>query len=412
MTTAVGRPGPMGNGIHIEFFRRVQGKTSTTPPHPALTDELKETYGLMIYQENVMKASQILGGFSLAEADDIRKAMGKKIASVLAPYKDRFVKHCQEKFPDTAEMYIGDDANFSNRSTKAEYIWNLMATFSGYGFNKSHSMAYALIGYYCQYLKTNHPLEWWTACMTHADSDQLREYYQECSHLTLNPDINLSTHEFHINDAGKIQMPFTCLKGLGPKASEEIAKLRPFKSFADFYERVNKTRVNKAVVEKLIFSGCFDTFEKNPQVLIEEYYKLRGEKVPEDYVVLTNSKIAEMRAKGLSFLSMDYYKIYPYFFHENEMVYFNQLEIKASKVSVGGIVSGIKMKKTKRGDDFADLTLSNDGDDVTIRLWSGECNVYKHLLEEKRIVKVTCNTSEYNGQLQLTCVNMQELQKE
>lgn len=411
MTTAAGRPGPMKNGIHIDFIRRVQGKVKQLPPHPALEAELKETYGLMIYQESVMKASQILGGFSLAEADDIRKAMGKKITSVLAPYKDRFVKHCQEKYPETAELYINEDAN-APKQTRAEYIWNLMATFSGYGFNKSHSMAYARIGYYCQYLKVNYPLQWWTACMTHADSDQLREYYQQCAELTLNPDINLATSDFHINKNGKIQMPFSCLKGLGPKASEEIVKCRPYSSFKDFFDRVNKTRVNKAVVEKLIFSGSFDTFNTNMQELINEYYGLRKEKVPEAYIILTKSKIAEMRAKGLSFLSMDYYKIYPHLFPENEMTMLDQLVIKKEKTYIGGIVTKVIMKKTKTQKDFCNLLIANDGEEVEVRLWSEELEIYANSLEVGKILKISCNTSEYNSKIQLTATNIEPLIKD
>lgn len=408
MTTAAGRPGPMKNGIHIDFIRRVQGKTRPTPPHPALEAELRETYGLMIYQESVMKAAQILGGFNLAEADDIRKAMGKKIASVLAPYKDRFVQHCQLNHPETKEKYISEDVNAPSQ-TIAEHIWNLMATFSGYGFNKSHSMAYARIGYYCQYFKVNHPLQWWTACMMHADSDQLKDYYMECAELTLNPDINNATSEFYINDEGKIQMPFSCLKGLGPKASEEIVVCRPFSSFEDFFTRVNKTRVNKSVVERLIFSGCFDRFSTNLQELVDQYYKLRGEKVPDDMKVLTKSKIAEMRSKSLSFLSMDYYKIYPHLFPENEVVYFNNITTSANRVTIGGIITEVKLKKTSGGKEMGDIMLQNDGDDIKIRIWSENIELYRNSLEKKKIVKVTCSTGEYMGKLQLTAVNIQAL---
>lgn len=411
MVTSVGRPGPMKNNQHNEFIKRVNGARSCRPPHEALYDTLEPTYGIMIYQESVMRASQILGGFTLAEADDIRKAMGKKKASVLAPYKSRFIDYCKANFVDTAEKYRDED----NREfeSKAEYIWELMATFSGYGFNKSHSMAYALIGYYCQYLKVNYPLQWWTACMTHADSDQLRLYYQECSMICINPDINKATSEFYITKDNKIQMPFTCIKGLGPKAAEEIAARRPYASFNDFVTRVNKTKVNKAVVEKLIFCGCFDSFETNPQVLIDQYYEFRGEmkKMPEDLKLLTNSKVQEMRSKGLSFLSMDYYKIYPHFFPDNEMIYFQNL-VKGGKVCVGGIVTKVVMKKTKTNKDYCDMIIANDGEEQSIRIWGDEFEVYKNSIEVAKIVRVICNTSEYNSKLQLTATNILALTKE
>jgi DNA polymerase III subunit alpha len=411
MVTSVGRPGPMKNNQHNEFIKRVIGARGCNPPHQALYETLKDTYGIMIYQESVMKASEILGGFTLAEADDIRKAMGKKKASVLAPYKSRFVDYCKANFLDTQERYEEDGRIFES---KAEYIWELMATFSGYGFNKSHSMSYALIGYYCQYLKVHYPVQWWTACMTHADSDQLRLYYQECSMMTINPDINRATSEFFITEENKIQMPFTCIKGLGPKAAEEIATKRPYTSFADFFDKVNKTKVNKGVVEKLIFCGCFDSFNTNTQYLIDEYYMLRGDekKKPEDLKVLTNSKVQEMRAKGLSFLSMDYYKIYPHFFIEAEMIYFANLVKTSLKVTVGGIVQKVNMKKTKTQKDYCDIIIANDGEDQSIRVWSDELEVFKKSLEVGTIIKVTCNTSEYNGKLQLTATNITSLVKE
>lgn len=405
MVTSVGRPGPMKNNQHNEFIKRVNGARSCKPPHEALQGTLQDTYGIMIYQESVMKASEILGGFNMSEADEIRRAMGKKKASILAPYKSRFIDNCKANYVDTTEHYT-DEGN-KDYESKAEYIWELMATFSGYGFNKSHSMCYALIGYYCQYLKVNYPLQWWTACMTHADSEQLRLYYQECSMMTLNPDINKATSEFFITEDKKIQMPFTCIKGLGPKAAEEIATRRPYTSFDNFVTRVNKTKVNKSVVEKLIFCGCFDSFETNPQVLINQYYEFRGEtkKIPEELKVLTKSKISEMRAKGLSFLSMDYYKIYPEFFPDNEMIYFQNL-VKGPKVCVGGIVTKVIMKKTKNGKDYCDVVIANDGEDQSIRIWGDEYEHYKKSIEETKILKIMCNTSEYNSKLQLTATNI------
>jgi len=411
MVTSVGRPGPMKNNQHNEFIKRVRGERSCEPPHEALRETLQDTYGIMIYQESVMKASQIMGGFSLAEADDIRKAMGKKKASILAPYKERFVNNCKQNFPDTQRQFFDEDKKYDSY---AEYIWELMATFSGYGFNKSHSMSYALIGYYCQYLKVNYPLQWWTACMTHADKDQLKDYYQECSMLTINPDINKARSEFYINEDNKIQMPFTCIKGLGPKASEEMLVGRPYNSFEDFFNRVNKTKVNKAVVEKLIFCGCFDSFNVDIQTLINIYYELRKEtkKMPEEYKLLTKSTIEEFRAKGLSFLSMDYYKIYPRLFPDNEMTYFPNLTKSEKPVYVGGIITKITFKKTSTKKDYADIVLSNDGEDIQIRIWPEELQIYKSSIEEKKIIKVTCKTSEYNSKLQLTCTNIQALQKD
>lgn len=407
MTTSCGRPGPMRNGMHIEFAKRVSGERRADPPHPALYEELKPTYGIMIYQENVMKASQILGGFDLAEADDIRKAMGKKKASVLVPYKDRFVKHCHDKFPDTKEKYY-DEKNPNSNITKADYIWNLMATFSGYGFNKAHSMAYTLIGYQCQYLKTHYPLEWWTSCLMHVKADKLQKYYQDASVYCLDPDVNKSLFNYAIVD-GKIQMPLTSIKGLGPKAKEDIFNLRPFTSMKDFFDRVNKRAVNKKVALQLIYAGCFDQLHtEGKQHLINEYFSYREEKIPPELEKLNKTQLMDYRIKALSYLQRDLYDIYSDRFSE-PLTRYEDIRLQNSAVWILGTVSKLKKKKTTTGKDFADLVVTNNGDEFKIRMWSDELAFYKDNLKEKVELRIKCKTTEYNNQVQLTLINCEPL---
>lgn len=403
MVTSVGRPGPMGNNQHNEFIKRANGFKFSTPPHEALKDTLQDTFGIMIYQESVMKASEILGGFSLAEADDIRKAMGKKKASLLTSYKDRFIKYCHKHYPDTTIEYKEDNKTFSS---KAEYIWELMATFSGYGFNKSHAMSYALIGYYCQYLKTHYPLQWWTACLEHADDKHLKVFYETASDYCIFPDINNSNNKYEII-GDKIQMPLSCIKGLGPKAMEEIVKCRPFSSFEDFFTRVNKTRVNKATVEKLIFAGCFKSFNKSEQELIDLYYSLRKGKVPEDLKILTSNKIEELMVKSLSFLSINYYKIYDDFFPEGQVLdYETALTTDFKKFDVGGIIKAIEVKKAKNDSQFCNITIENDSEIMKIRFWSDEYIMYKDKINLKAIVKVSVLVNVFNGTRQFIATNL------
>jgi DNA polymerase III alpha subunit len=206
-------------------------------------------------------------------------------------------------------------------------------------------------------------------------------------------------------------MPFTCVKGLGPKASEEIASHKPYKDFNDFFARVNKTKVNKSVVEKLIFCGCFDSFRKSEQQLINDYYELRGEKIPEKFASVIKSDINEHRAKGLSFLSMDYYAIYPKFFPSNEVVNFIDLVSGKKSVAIGGVIGKITKKKTKHNHEYCDFIVTNDGEDLSIRVWPEEYSFYKDVIEEKVVVKVIGNTSEYNGKLQFTATNISALTK-
>jgi len=403
MTTASGRPGPMRSGMHIEFAKRVSGERLATPPHPALAEELKSTFGIMIYQENVMKASQILGGFDLTEADDVRKAMGKKKASVLVPYKIRFIEHCQLEYPDTKELHI-DEKNPGLRITKAEYIWNLMATFSGYGFNKAHSMSYALIGYQCQYLKTHHHLEWWTACLMHAKSDKIQSYYQDAMQYCIDPDINKSQENYKIID-GKIQMPLTAIKGLGPKASQDIYYLRPFTSMQDCLDRVSKRAVNKKVALQLIYAGCFDSLHpEGKQYLVNEYFKYRKEKVPEELQALTKTQLTDFRIKALSYLQRDLYEIFADRFSE-PLTQYENIVMPKDQVYILGKVDSLKKKKTKNGNDFGDLMISNNGEVLKIRMWEDELKCYKENLKEKNELRLKCKASEYNNQVQLTLIS-------
>lgn len=411
MTTSVGRPGPMKNGQHTEFYKRVNGERFSAAPHPALEEELKATYGIMIYQESVMKASQILGGFSLADADDIRRAMGKKDPKVLVPYKERFVNHCWLKYPDTKLEYRDEEGNKHN--TVAEHIWDLMATFSGYGFNKSHSMSYALIGYYCQYLKTHYPLQWWISCLKVVDADKLKEYYSAAKEYCVDPDINLSEMEYLINENNKIQFPFSAIKGLGPKATEEIYKCRPFNSFDDFISRVNKTRVNKTVVLRLIYSGCFESLHPDQkQELINKYFLSRKEKVPVELSALTTYQLVENRINALSFLTVDLYEIHGTKSSDVLMTYETVLAKKPvgksrEEALILGTIKKITKKTMTNGNEYGTVEIQNAGEILKLRVWQDELKNYKETLKEKVNAKFKVGLSGYNNTVQLTLINME-----
>lgn len=408
MVTSVGRPGPMGNGQHEEFAKRMNGTKFAEPPHQALDEELKETYGIMIYQENVMRASQILGGFNLVEADDIRKAMGKKKVSVLKPYKERFIKSCQEKYPETKGIFNPHDP--TSKISIAEHIWELMATFAGYGFNKSHSMAYAMIGYHCQYLKVHYPLEWWTACFTYAGDKHLKSYYLAAKDLCIHPDINDSTQEFKIVD-GKIYFPLSSIKRLGPKATEELYKNRPYSSFTDFLNRSNKTRINKTVVIQLIFAGCFDKLHKGEyQELVNEYFKSREEDVPEEFQNLNSFKLKERRAKALSYLDMDLFDLHAEKYSE-EFTKYDQINksYDGKRINTFGKIEKIKKAETKTGKVYANVTVVNGEDSLKLKFWEDEYNCFKNSLKEKSDYKITGKISFWNDQPQLTVISIMEL---
>ena len=398
LTTSAGRPGPMQNQQHIEFIERKIGAKETNPPHPALKETLEETYGIMMYQESVMQASVILGGFSLSEADDIRKAMGKKKKHLLKPYKERFIAHAQEKYDDIDEHRAGE-------------IWHLMETFAGYGFNKSHSMAYAYIGYLCMYLKHHYPLEWWFGCLTNTvdKPEKFREYYQAAEGFTKLPSINESTNEFFIKD-DKIVLPFSVIKKVGEKANAEISAHRPYTDLKDFYDKVNKRVINKTVFTQLIFSGAFSDFEIDKYKLLNDYFiTLRGGKnLPEEFEHINREKLVELEKNSLDFMELDYYEVYQEVFNEDSILPLNLLDKAKTKTSVvvGGKVTKLTKGKTKKGDVYATAIIQNNECEVKVRLWSEEYRMYADKTKEGNVLKIKGKVDRWNNKSQVVATHV------
>ncbi|MCP3944418.1 MAG: DNA polymerase III subunit alpha [Desulfobacteraceae bacterium] len=249
---ALYRPGPLDSGMADSYVERKNGREEVVYLFDELEEVLKETYGVILYQEQVMKIAGVLGNYSMADADGLRKAMGKKIAAMMEEHRGLFVKGATQK---------GHDPK------KAEELFDLMEKFGGYGFNKSHSAAYALIAYQTAYLKANFPLEFIAALMTSErnNSDAVIKYMDECrGHdiKVLPPDVNESDAHFTVSD-GSIRFGLAAVKGIGDAAIESIVVIRDnengsYKSLYDFCERVNTSKANKKVLEALIKCGAFD----------------------------------------------------------------------------------------------------------------------------------------------------------
>jgi len=249
---ALYRPGPMGSGMVDDFVERKHGRRAVEYDLPELEPILEETYGVILYQEQVMKIAGALASYSMAEADGLRKAMGKKIAEKMAEHRQRFV-----------------DGAVANQAPadKAKKIFDLMEKFGGYGFNKSHSAAYALIAFQTAYLKAHFPVEFMAALLTSEmhSIDGVVKFIAECrSHdiEVLSPDINSSGLEFSVHD-GKIRFGLVAVKNVGEGAIESILEVRAeggvFNSLFEFCERVDLRKVNKRVIESLIRCGAFDS---------------------------------------------------------------------------------------------------------------------------------------------------------
>jgi DNA polymerase-3 subunit alpha len=247
---ALYRPGPMGSGMHDDYVERKHGRQKVQYLIPQLESILNNTYGVILYQEQVMKIASEVGSFSMAEADNLRKAMGKKIVDVMAKQRDRFVKGAVENGID---------------EQKANELFELIETFAGYGFNKSHSAAYALIAYQTAYLKAHFPEEFMAAVLTSEmnSSDNVAKYIAECRNMNiaiLPPDINESHKGFTVS-GDKIRFGLAAVKNVGESAIESIIEIRKqgrFESIFDFCQRVDLRKVNKRVLESLIQCGAFD----------------------------------------------------------------------------------------------------------------------------------------------------------
>jgi DNA polymerase III subunit alpha len=255
---ALYRPGPMK--MVPEFIARKQGKTKITYELPQLETILKETYGVILYQEQVMQIANVIGGYTMAQADTLRKVMGKKQVAIMEKEKPKFLEGAKKQ---------------KINENKAKVIWDQMETFAEYGFNKSHSTAYAMITYQTAYLKAHYPVAFMAALLTSEkdNRDKIIRHMTNCKEMGINilpPDINESQKDFSIS-GDNIRFGLAAVKNVGEAAIESIIFMRQeakFTSFMDFLSRVDLRKVNKRVIESLIKCGSFDTLGYNRRQLI------------------------------------------------------------------------------------------------------------------------------------------------
>lgn len=289
---ALYRPGPMSTNTHFEYAERKNGRKPVRPIHPELSDALGtalgSTYGLLVYQESILKAAQEVAGYSLGRADVLRKAVGKKRTDVMAAERETFASGMQER-------------GYSEAAITG--LWDTIVGFADYGFNKSHATMYGILAYRTAYLKANYPAEFMAALLTSeaADPEKRAVYLAECRRMkvpVLVPDINQSGSEFTPSQ-GSIRFGLASIRNVGPAVVEEILKERetsgPFLNFQDYIARVDKGR-NKRVVESLIESGAFDAFGHTRLDMSEQREKL----------VKGVTKLAKQRDSGQGSLFDDF----------------------------------------------------------------------------------------------------------
>ena len=368
---ALYRPGPLGSGMVEEFVKRRHGEAESVYLHPLLEPILKETYGVILYQEQVMRIASDLGGFSLGEADLVRRAMGKKKPEVLAAMREQFVQGAVTRGIATS---------------LAQEIFDLMEFFSGYGFNKSHSVAYALVAYQTAYFKANYPQEYLAALLTSVmgNPEKIGLYIEEARHMKLpllHPDVNLSQAVF-IPEQNGIRFGLLGIKNLGMGAIERIIAARvdgAYISLANFCERLADQVVNRRVIESLIRAGAFDFTQVSRQQMLavldqflERYSRHQRNQaqlslleflvMPEEELPLPG--LPEFNQADLLKQEKEYLGVYlsghpleawREKFLQNGVISIAELaeENEGKEVLIGGIVTTWKIIQTKRGATMA-----------------------------------------------------------
>jgi len=420
---ALYRPGPMQ--FIGDYINRKTGKIKIEYDHPKMEDVLKETYGIMLYQEQIMQVVQVLAGFTLGGADILRRAIGKKKIAELTAQKKKFVEGC-------------NSFNGINEET-ANAIWDKIELFAGYGFNKSHSAAYAFLAYRTAYLKANFPVEFMTAVLTSEinKADELAFFIKECKDMgipLLPPDVNISTLNFTA-DGDKIRFGLAAIKNVGESASKSIIAAREtegkFKSLTDFAERGCDSLTTR-VIENLIMAGALDSFGLYKSQLLE---------VLPDYIAIGQQKAKDKKAgQGNLFdffaseenLSSDnkisdQYKIsekpempiqeilkaekellgfyvsgHPLNVYENEIKKYsthNIAEIRASeanniRVRIGGLITNLTEKISKKnGSKFAIFHLEDLTSSIETMVFSRTFEAYKELVQENSYVYIEGNVN-------------------
>jgi DNA polymerase-3 subunit alpha len=376
---ALYRPGPLDSGMVGEFIKRKHGQESIRYELPALEEILRDTYGVIVYQEQVMRIASALANFSLEDADNLRRAMSKKDALEMERQKEKFLEGTKKtRIP----------------SKKAEKIFEQMETFGRYGFNKSHSAAYALLAYQTAYLKTHYPIEFMAALLTSEaqNADKIVKYISECREMRIEilpPDINESFKHFAVI-GNQIRFGLTAVKNVGDAAIDIVLAEREahgkFPSLYDFCHRVDLRKVNRRVIESLIKCGAFDFSKAHRSQMLtvlgelleqsQWTQKKKGEPqlsmlidhsraLKEDYPDIDEfpeNQLVAFEKETIGF----YISRHPLSPYEDEIKKYTDLDTSTlpklqsgAEVKICGLASGLKEIVTKKGDRMAFLTLED-----------------------------------------------------
>ena len=412
-TIALFRPGPLGSGMVKDFIDGRHGRRKPTYLHPKLEPILRETFGVILYQEQVMQIVQALAGFTLGQADILRRAMSKKNISILETQKENFFKGC---VTNGIELEL------------AEKIFVLLEHFADYGFNKSHSAAYALLAWQTAWLKIHYPAEFMAATLSSVmDSDKVTVYFEHAKKLgikILPPDINSSGVTFTA-EPDKIFFALSAVKNLGEKAIESVVKIREqggeFKSLADFCQRVDLKILGKDSIEKLVKCGAFDSINENRNGLLKALPNLLDEARKNfSQTTLLNMNNEEIFTKGISETAkkdcLKYEKeVMGFYISGHPLDDFEKIISNLDKISdvkrdnmnvptpvkVGGIITSCRVVKTKKGDEMAFITLEDFQGAITVTVFPALFAKCRKDLKEDYIVIIDGTTNFSNNEFKI-----------
>jgi len=443
---ALFRPGPLQSGMVDDFINRKKGRAEVSYPHiqyqhECLKPALEPTYGIILYQEQVMQIAQEMGGYTLGGADLLRRAMGKKNADEMAKQR---------------ELFTQGAINKGFEKELASNIFDLMEKFAGYGFNKSHSAAYALVAYQTGWLKAHYPAEFMAATISSDmdKTDKVVTFIDECRAMGLDllpPDVNNGQFHFSVDIQGRVLYGLGAIKGLGEGPVENIIAARteggPFKDMFDFCARVDGRKVNKRALDAMIRSGALDEIGPEGEIGFRRAVMLAGMdeavKLAEQHARNTSSGMGDLfgdsivdSASDINYNSYSgartlsvkdrlngekdtlglYLTGHPIDEYEDElkqMVSNRIVDLRPGKESsaVSGMVVGMRIMKNKRGESFAFLTLDDKSGRIELSVWAEKFNAYREILVKDALLVVQGNVSEdsFTGGLKMVAESIQSI---
>jgi len=430
---ALYRPGPLNSGMVEEFIDRKHGLKEVSYPHQIMENALKNTYGVIVYQEQVMQLSKDMAGFTGGQADTLRKAMGKKIAELMEQMKEEFLAGCKKNnLPHDLAVQTFTD----------------MEKFAEYGFNKSHAACYAYIAYQTAYLKAHFAPEFMAALMTadHGNTDRLTVEIQECADMKIDvlpPSVNESYHDFAVNKEGHIRFGMGAIKNIGDAPVEEIIKQRkkdgPYKDLADFLSRVSHEYINKKSIEALAMSGALDEFAERNAIIssmdgitsfAKQVQNAKESGQMDIFGVMDDESLSqtpsltladvepadtttrltwEKELLGMFISDNPLNKIRGYFMGRTTPIKDLRGMRDDEKVKIGGMLASIKKIKTRKGDPMLFVTMEDLTSSTELVVFTRVLEKHQDVFEEGNIVIAEGKISHKDSEVKVLLTTIKKL---